>query len=348
VENIKPVIILGIQGSGKGTQSKRLCEKKGLRYIETGSILRSHLERKTEYADAISPILQGKYVSDGIVWEIIEKELLTELKNKRSFVLDGFPRTLDQGIMLNKFLKNSGFYKGATIIDLNLTKEEAIHRLTSRVICSECKYSFIDILNSCPACGSTEFAAREDDNESSILKRIEQHEKFGEDAVSYMDNRRDTAGIFDVRAYTVDASGSPEEVGAIIDHVIDVDNQESPSEIRVYFKRNTGLDVLAYRGASISFSGDVVFITNAGQETTTSRLSAIDRIECQGIPTPDNTQSAYINLSRPTVSFSGYYRIAARRPDWDRVTVIIRDEPGKMTIIPTENINFIQSKKNIF
>ena len=90
------LIILGPQGSGKGTQAKLLVEKLGLVYLEMGEVLRELARKKTPLGEKIASFQsQGKLVTDEIIAEVL-KSFLTEENFKKGILFDGFPRNLSQ------------------------------------------------------------------------------------------------------------------------------------------------------------------------------------------------------------------------------------------------------------
>src|SRR3989344_238193 len=98
------LIIFGPPGSGKGTYSKFICEKFGIRHIVTGEILRNMTKENTKLANEIKKIqFAGKLVSDDLVNKIVENELKKD--TKKGFILDGYPRTIAQIEFLEMHVK---------------------------------------------------------------------------------------------------------------------------------------------------------------------------------------------------------------------------------------------------
>ena len=144
------LILLGLPGAGKTTQSLLLKEKLNFVHISTGDIIREEIENKTElgikYKDLIA---MGEFVSDEIIMEFIENRL-TAGNESQGFIFDGFPRTLPQAILFDKMADKLDLTP-LQIVALNVTEQEAINRLLKRA----------------------ETSGRKDDNLATIENRIE-------------------------------------------------------------------------------------------------------------------------------------------------------------------------------
>jgi adenylate kinase len=102
------VLLLGPQGSGKGTQAKRIQAEYGIPHIATGEILRAAIDAETELGRQVKPIVEsGQLVPDGLMIELI-RERLSEDDAQDGFILDGFPRTLPQAEALDDMLSDIG------------------------------------------------------------------------------------------------------------------------------------------------------------------------------------------------------------------------------------------------
>jgi adenylate kinase len=126
------VIILGPPGVGKGTQSLLIAEKLGLIHLSTGEILRSAVEQGTKLGMLAKETVEaGKLVSDEIMIGIIEQELAAREVREKGFILDGFPRTLNQAVQLETILGELEFNE-VRIINIVVDEEEIIKRLLGR------------------------------------------------------------------------------------------------------------------------------------------------------------------------------------------------------------------------
>ncbi len=172
---MKNIIIMGVQGSGKGTQADLLCTKLNIKHITTGEIFRHHLKMQTELGKKAQVFIdQGNLVPDDLVFEIVASEMQT---SPDGFLLDGFPRTIAQA----EYLMSQ--YEIGYVFYLNLTDEIAIERIGSRRICKSCgaNYNLLtqkpQVDGICDLCGG-EIITRSDDTPDAIAKRIE---KFHEE-----------------------------------------------------------------------------------------------------------------------------------------------------------------------
>jgi adenylate kinase len=122
------VLILGPQGSGKGTQAMRIAAAHGVPHVSTGDILRAAVAEGTDLGLRVAPILErGDLVPDGLMVELIRERLAGE----DGFVLDGFPRTLAQAEALDAMLDEIGKPLD-TVILLEVSDEEAMSRMLGR------------------------------------------------------------------------------------------------------------------------------------------------------------------------------------------------------------------------
>lgn len=133
----KNLIFIGAPGSGKGTVSGMLLESNKLAHISTGDILRDEIKRNTPLGIQASEIMKsGGLVSDDIVVGMV-RERLSKDDCKNGFILDGFPRTLNQAKLLDKVLADLGMNLDA-IVFFNVPDATLLERLTSRLTCKAC------------------------------------------------------------------------------------------------------------------------------------------------------------------------------------------------------------------
>ena len=125
------VIFLGPPGSGKGTQSKLLCERNGLVYIGTGDMLRQAILTRTPLGERARPFVEcGHLVPDDLVNELIA-ERLRQPDRPRCFVIDGYPRTQPQAVALDSVLEQLGLGLTAVLV-MRVDDEEIVRRLGGR------------------------------------------------------------------------------------------------------------------------------------------------------------------------------------------------------------------------
>ena len=169
---MKNIIFIAPPAAGKGTQSNMLKEKFGYNHISTGDMLREAINSGSEIGKEVKNIIdKGELVSDVLIIKLV-KDKLTSLKGK-PFILDGFPRTLNQAKSLDEILTDDYI-----VIYLDLDESEAINRITGRLTCN-CGKSYnvnIDKLKPkvdgiCDNCGSI-LIKRDDDNVESFKVRF--------------------------------------------------------------------------------------------------------------------------------------------------------------------------------
>jgi len=202
------LVLLGAPGVGKGTQARRISKKFNILHISTGDILRSEISKKTLLGKrAIEFVESGRLVPDELIIEIIEKEVKKD-GCRRGFLMDGFPRNLNQAKMFSSLLEKLGL-KIDKVINLVVDEDEIVKRLSSRRVCTNCKrvYSFNseeDLNNQrCPECGG-ELKKRNDDDINVIEKRLKVYEKETRPLVDYYTEK----GLL----LNVDGSGTEQEV----------------------------------------------------------------------------------------------------------------------------------------
>jgi adenylate kinase len=208
------VILLGMPGSGKGTQSKRLADRYGFQHLATGDIFRAEIAQKTAIGVKAQDYLKnGKLVPDSIVIEMVAGKI----ESGGDYLLDGFPRTIEQAQGLAEMLKRVGSAVDLVVF-LTLPKEEAIRRMASRRTCANCGEVYNVISRPpkadgvCDKC-SGQVAQREDDSEATAVKRLMVFEDLTHPLVAYYKS--------EAAFQEVDASKSPEMVEAALSAIID-------------------------------------------------------------------------------------------------------------------------------
>ncbi|MCX8190840.1 MAG: nucleoside monophosphate kinase [Candidatus Aenigmarchaeota archaeon] len=191
------LIIFGPPGSGKGTYSSKLKEKFGLEKISTGDIFREEIKKGSELGKKVEKYLrEGKLVPDDIVIEVVREKI----KNLEKFILDGFPRTVDQAKALDSMVNIDA------IIKINAHPEILVEKISARRICSNPKcdgnYNVADIHKvidgveyilppllpkndmKCDKCGSP-LIQRDDDKPSVIMDRLKVYEEQTKPVIDY-------------------------------------------------------------------------------------------------------------------------------------------------------------------
>jgi adenylate kinase len=173
------IVLLGAPGSGKGTQAQRLQAKYGVPQVSSGDLLRDSVARGTELGRKVKSVMDaGQLVSDGLVLGLI-RERLGKPDAARGFILDGFPRNIDQANALNALLKELGQPIDAVLL-LDVRRETLMKRLAGRRTCPTC--GTVYNIHSMPAGSSTcsrdgaQLYQRPDDKEDVVAKRLEVYE----------------------------------------------------------------------------------------------------------------------------------------------------------------------------
>ncbi len=187
------LVLLGPPGAGKGTQAVRLAEKYSIPQVSTGDILRKAVKEKTFLGvKAKSYMNSGKLVPDELVVEII-KERLVENDCENGFILDGFPRTMVQAEKLDNMLHTEG-KRLNKVINIKVEDDLLIKRLTGRRICKDCGANYHIIFDPptnegmCNKCNG-ELYQRDDDEEDTIISRLDVYKKQTEPLIRYYEKQ---------------------------------------------------------------------------------------------------------------------------------------------------------------
>jgi adenylate kinase len=170
------IIILGPQGSGKGTQAELLVKKYGFNYVEMGEILRSIADSNNPKAKEIGgKINSGKLAPDELV-RLIAWDFINKHDKNKGFLFDGYPRSEAQYDHLVDMLEKFG-KKIDLVIFLNISEKETIRRLSARLTCEKCDRTWNSITNPPPSPGECEcggkLMVREDDKPEAIKIRLD-------------------------------------------------------------------------------------------------------------------------------------------------------------------------------
>ncbi len=174
---MRKYVIMGVQGSGKGTQSKLLCDGLDLVHISVGDIFRWNVQNHTKMGAQVRRIMaEGLLVSDEMA-ESVVRGRLTEHDWNYGFIIDGFPRNRRQA----EFFLESYDIDG--VIELDMPDSEVRRRVLARRLCSNCGMDYNLLTNSptepgkCDVCGG-ELVTREDDTDEALAVRLKEfHEK---------------------------------------------------------------------------------------------------------------------------------------------------------------------------
>jgi adenylate kinase len=174
------IVLLGAPGSGKGTQAQRLQAKHGVPQVSSGDLLRDAVARGTELGRQAKAVMEaGQLVSDEIVLGLI-RDRLSRPDAANGFILDGFPRNIDQANSLNALLADLKQPLDAVLL-LDVRNETLMQRLAGRRVCPKCGsvYNVHSLPAGTTTCANdgTELYQRPDDNEAVIGKRLEVYER---------------------------------------------------------------------------------------------------------------------------------------------------------------------------
>ena len=190
------LLMLGAQGTGKGTVAGILSEKTGWPQISTGDIFRKNISEKTELGiEANKYIAAGNLVPDEITVPMVISRL-DEEDAKNGAILDGFPRTVAQAEKLDEILGKRN-KKVDLVINLTTPREEIIERILNRRVCSnqECKATYnlkihpSKVEGICDKCGAKLVQREDDSNEESIRNRLNIYDEKTSPLVKYYEEK---------------------------------------------------------------------------------------------------------------------------------------------------------------
>jgi adenylate kinase len=172
------IVLLGAPGSGKGTQAALLKEMYGIPHIATGDILRAEVAAGTELGRKAEKYMnEGRLVPDDLILEMMAARLRRP-DTRRGWLLDGFPRTLEQAAGLRELTERIDQKVDAGVI-LNVDPEVVVRRLSGRRVCESCQ-AVTNVsemqAGACPLCGGR-LVLRPDDDPQVLRKRIEVFEQ---------------------------------------------------------------------------------------------------------------------------------------------------------------------------
>ncbi len=183
-------IFLGPPGAGKGTQAKQIAKEFSIPHISTGDIFRGEIKNETPLGKKVKSFLDnGELVPDEITIEIIKGRLVKD-DCKGGFILDGFPRTVNQAKALDNLFAQDMGLKLDKVINIEVSDAELLKRLTGRRICRECGNEYHLVFKPtakegiCDACSGPLYH-RDDDTELVIKDRIEVFRKMTSPLVDY-------------------------------------------------------------------------------------------------------------------------------------------------------------------
>lgn len=215
---MKNLIFIAPPAAGKGTISEMIENRFHLPHISTGDLLRDEIAHMTKLGLEIKDSMaRGEFVSDEVITKLLKKRLSSK-DVKKGYILDGYPRNLNQAKEYDKLLEELSFDMGK-VIYLVIDKETATKRALSRVVCKSCGATY-NLSNPdlspvregiCDHCNN-ELSIRSDDNEETFKSRFDTYMKETYPLIEYYKNKNNLIEI--------DASKSPSEIFEEIKKVI--------------------------------------------------------------------------------------------------------------------------------
>ena len=245
------IVLLGVPGSGKGTQAKLMAEKYRVPQISTGDILRAAVADKTEVGKKVATVMSaGDLVSDDIVIDAVT-DRLRGAESRRGFVLDGFPRNIPQAQELDTRL---GWLGRPVQLVLHLAVEDdvVIKRVTGRLTCANCGAIFNKFFappakkGVCDHCGSKKLEHRDDDNAKTVRARLESYERDTLPLISYYRAQH--------KLRTIPASDAANGIFGAICEVVDTEIRPLDKKVVVMQESKTQIRPPAERAETSSAS----------------------------------------------------------------------------------------------
>lgn len=179
----KNLIFLGPPGVGKGTIAERFAKLQNLKHISTGQLLREEVAAGTALGQEAKAVMEaGQLVSDALVTAIVSSFLIKPDVQASGFILDGFPRTLNQAELLDKALAGAGLALDA-VLSLNAPENVLLERLTARLVCTQCGATFNKLSMKpkvegvCDHCGGALTQRKDDTMETAVSRLKVYHEQ---------------------------------------------------------------------------------------------------------------------------------------------------------------------------
>jgi len=200
------LIILGRQGAGKGTQCVRLSRHFVVPHISTGDMLRAAVREGTELGRLAKKIMDdGGLVGDDLMIELVHERLSESDARSRGYILDGFPRTIEQASALDEITTERPI---DVVLDLDVPREIVLERISARRVCQDCGTNYTSSGADpdpwiCDVCGG-DVLQRDDDTPDSVNRRLDLYEEQTFPLIEYYIGRR--------RLIVVNGIGHPDAV----------------------------------------------------------------------------------------------------------------------------------------
>ncbi len=183
------IILLGPPGAGKGTQARRLVERRNMTQLSTGDMLREARTSDTDMGHRVAEVMdRGELVTDDIVIGLIEEKM--ESDRGGGFIFDGFPRTLAQADALGDLFARHDQHLHA-VIQIEVDDAALVARISGRSTCGNCGEVYNDLTKpqpddgKCGNCGASDFRRRADDTADALRTRLMEYYKKTSTLIGY-------------------------------------------------------------------------------------------------------------------------------------------------------------------